>query len=122
MAGLWLGAAGDATAQEERGFTGRCKCLDRDQLRTKERCDSKAVVLEEVVVLHGVNLREGTDQRGGDPRIKSIEWRLSPEALRLEESVQVSLFHSEPLKKTVQTLPKPSYAAFLISLGSPSVL
>lgn len=73
MAEPWLGAAGDATAQGERGFAGRCKCLNMDQLRTKERCDSKPVALEEVVVLHSVNLREGTDQRGGDPRIRSIE-------------------------------------------------
>lgn len=80
-------------------------------VKNKERCDSKPVVLEEWVVLHSVSLREGADQRGVDPRIWSMERRLSPEALWLQESVQVSLCHPEPWKGTVQTLPKPSYAA-----------
>lgn len=79
-----LGAAGDVSQQrKERCSIGRCKCLSTYQLRTKESCDSKPVVLEELVVLHRVNLREGTDQRGGDPRIRSTELRLSPEALGL---------------------------------------
>lgn len=83
-AGLGLGAAGDVSQQrKERCSIGRCKCLSTYQLRTKESCDSKPVVLEELVVLHRVNLREGTDQRGGDPRIRSTELRLSPEALGL---------------------------------------
>lgn len=90
MAGSRLGAAGDVSQQRrERGFLGGCKCLNT--LRTKERCDSKPVVLEEVVVLHSVSVREGADQRGGDPRIKRIEGRLSPEVVRVSADITVPL-------------------------------
>lgn len=53
------------------------------QLRTNERRESKTVVLEELAPLYTMNLRDGTDQRGVDPKFKTIEWRLSPEALWL---------------------------------------
>lgn len=58
---------------EERCFIGRCKQLKMYQLRTKERCESKTVILEELALLHEINLRVVTDQRAVDPRIKTIE-------------------------------------------------
>lgn len=50
-AGLGLGAAGAVSQQrKERCFIGRYKCLNIHQLRTKKICDSKPVLLEELVV------------------------------------------------------------------------